>query len=105
MAGGRYKNGLDCTIKVVREEGVRGLYRGLSASYLGVGESTLHWVLYEQMKMRLKKHQGGLVQDYKQKSPWNQVVDLGGRIGAAGGSKLIAVLLAYPHEVSFPAFC
>jgi solute carrier family 25 protein 33/36 len=43
MAGRRYKNGLVCLIQVVRQEGVRGLYRGLSASYLGVTEIILHW--------------------------------------------------------------
>lgn len=57
MAAKRYKNSLDCTLQVTRQEGIRGLYRGLSASYLGVTESTLQWVLYEQMKMRLAKEE------------------------------------------------
>jgi solute carrier family 25, member 33/36 len=42
MAGRSYKNGLDYMIQVLRREGVRGLYRGLSVSYLGITESTLH---------------------------------------------------------------
>ena len=41
----QYKNALDCTMQTIRKEGIRGLYRGLSASYLGVTESTLQWVL------------------------------------------------------------
>ena len=55
MAAKRYKKSLDCTLQVIRQEGIRGLYRGLSASYLGVTESTLQWILYSQMKMRLAR--------------------------------------------------
>jgi hypothetical protein len=102
MAGRRYKNGLDCMIQVVRQEGVRGLYRGLSASYLGVTESTLHWVLYEQMKTQLKKRQERFLSDGKPNSLCDQALDLGGRIGAAGSSKLFAIMVTYPHEVRHP---
>ena len=31
----RYKNSLDCVRKVYRAEGVKGFYRGLTASYVG----------------------------------------------------------------------
>jgi solute carrier family 25 protein 33/36 len=95
----RYKNAFDCMVQVVRQEGIKGLYRGLGASYLGVTESTLHWVLYEQMKMVLKKGPD------RNQTSWDQAIYLGGRIGAAGSSKLLAVLVTYPHEViilSFP---
>lgn len=30
-----YSNSLDCVMHIIREEGVRGLYKGMSASYLG----------------------------------------------------------------------
>ena len=43
----RYKNSLDCVRQLVRQEGIRGLYRGLTASYLGMAETVLHLVLYE----------------------------------------------------------
>ncbi|KAK7056183.1 Pyrimidine nucleotide transporter, mitochondrial [Paramarasmius palmivorus] len=36
--------------KIMREEGIRGFYKGLSASYLGVTEGTIQWVLYERLK-------------------------------------------------------
>jgi hypothetical protein len=70
---------------------ITGLYRGLGASCLGVTESTLHWVLYEQLKILLKKSP-----DTRQTS-WDRAIDVGGRIAAAGSSKLIAVLVTYPH--------
>ena len=43
--GRQYRNAWDCVLQTIRTEGVRGLYRGLSASYLGVSESTLQWML------------------------------------------------------------
>ncbi|MBE3047244.1 hypothetical protein IMZ48_32925, partial [Candidatus Bathyarchaeota archaeon] len=46
----RYKNGVDCARRIVREEGVRRLFRGVSASYLRAVETTLDLVLYEQLK-------------------------------------------------------
>ncbi|KAH8586794.1 mitochondrial carrier domain-containing protein [Bisporella sp. PMI_857] len=92
--GRRYKNTFDCMTQVIRQEGIKGFYRGLSASYLGVTESALHWVLYEQMKILLKKST-----DRKKTSMWHQALELGGGIGAAGTSKFFAVVLTYPHEV------
>jgi solute carrier family 25, member 33/36 len=50
-AGGEYKSSLDCVSKVIRRERIKGLYRGLSAGCLGVLETTLHLVIYEQMKI------------------------------------------------------
>jgi len=38
-----------CVRRIMKEE-VRGFYKGLSASYLGVTETTIQWVLYEQLK-------------------------------------------------------
>lgn len=89
----QYKNAFDCMRQVVRQEGIKGLYRGLGASYLGVTESTLHRVLHEQMKIILKRGPD------RNQTFWDRATDLGGRIGAAGSSKLLAVLVAYPHEV------
>ncbi|KAK4041776.1 mitochondrial carrier domain-containing protein [Parachaetomium inaequale] len=58
-AARRYKNSLDCVRQVLRQEGVRGLYRGLSASYLGTAETALHLVLYEQLKLLSRRALGG----------------------------------------------
>lgn len=40
-------NAISTTLDIVRTEGFRGLYRGMSASYLGVSEGVIQWVLYE----------------------------------------------------------
>ncbi|RKP07006.1 mitochondrial carrier domain-containing protein, partial [Thamnocephalis sphaerospora] len=51
----QYRNSIDCVIQVLRTEGIRGLYRGLSASYLGVTEGTLQWVTYEHLKTIIRQ--------------------------------------------------
>ncbi|KAI9038590.1 putative mitochondrial carrier protein (Rim2) [Aspergillus affinis] len=90
----RYKSSYDCVKQVVKQEGLRGLYRGLAASYLGVIETTLHLASYERMKVMLANQ--NKLQNEKKNNELSQGLILS---GAAGLSKLIAVLIAYPHEV------
>ncbi|KAK5114637.1 hypothetical protein LTR62_002210 [Meristemomyces frigidus] len=97
--GRQYRNAVDCVVKTVRQEGVRGLYRGLSASYLGVSESTLQWVLYEQAKSSLRKRQVDLDRSGRTPTIMDRVVQYTGQLTAAGGAKFFAALITYPHEV------
>ncbi|OAX36312.1 mitochondrial carrier protein RIM2 [Rhizopogon vinicolor AM-OR11-026] len=69
--------------KIFRDEGIKGFYKGLSASYLGVTEGTIQWVLYE----RLKRLSVGTD------------VEWVGMLGSAGAAKCVASLITYPHEV------
>ncbi|KAK2064905.1 mitochondrial carrier [Colletotrichum caudatum] len=96
----QYRNSVDCIGQVLRTEGFKGLYKGMSASYLGVAESTLQWVLYEQIKNRLAAREERIVASGREKNFWDQTVDWMGNAGAAGGAKLVAAILAYPHEVA-----
>lgn len=50
-----YKNSLDCFMQVAKKEGVKGLYRGLSASLIGMSESTFQFVMYEYFKQTALK--------------------------------------------------
>jgi solute carrier family 25 protein 33/36 len=75
-------------MKIMREEGVKGFYKGLSASYLGVTEGTIQWVLYERLKKMTAGGGGGGVQEWV------------GMLGSAGTAKFVASLITYPHEVS-----
>ena len=95
----QYRNSFDCVRQTIRAEGIRGLYRGLSASYLGVSESTLQWVLYEQMKLYLSNRQKRLVASGRDPSIWDQTVDWSGKLCAAGSAKFFAAVVTYPHEV------
>lgn len=76
-----------CVNHILRTEGFFGLYKGLSASYLGVSEGIIQWTLYEQLKRLAKRGEGG---------PLEWV----GMLGAAGAAKTVASLITYPHEVS-----
>ncbi|KAF9125615.1 hypothetical protein BGW39_007272 [Mortierella sp. 14UC] len=95
----QYKNSLDCLVKILRSEGIRGMYRGLSASYLGVAEGTIQWVIYEQLKTTLAER--------RKLNPSTQGYVVGGKdieewahyLGAAGTAKFIASAITYPHEV------
>lgn len=99
QGGRQYKNALDCTMQTIRQEGIRGLYKGLTASYLGVSESTMQWVLYEQMKLGLANRQQRLEASGREPSVWDKTVQWTGGVGAAGFAKFIATILTYPHEV------
>lgn len=95
----RYRNALDCTMQTLRHEGIRGLYRGLGASYLGVSESTLQWVLYEQMKASLSRREMRLQASGREKNAWDMTLDWTGKAGSAGAAKFLAAIITYPHEV------
>jgi len=75
--------------------GVAGFYRGLKASYWGLTEGALQFLLYEQAKTRLAAMQ----------APTGQSEDVGKKglaissLAAAAGSKMLASLATYPHEV------
>lgn len=82
-----YRSSLHCLQSIIKTEGFKALYKGLGASYLGVIESTMQWVIYEHLKHRL----------HARNSTVNPIwLDF---FGAAATAKLIAALIAYPHEV------
>jgi solute carrier family 25, member 33/36 len=84
-----YINSWECIKDVVRVDGVRGLYKGLSASYLGVTEGTIQWTLYERLKRLTRNTEGK-----------GGAVEWMGMLGSAGMAKCVASLITYPHEVS-----
>ncbi|KDN46152.1 mitochondrial carrier [Tilletiaria anomala UBC 951] len=88
-------------VQIVRNEGIHGLYKGMSASYLGVAEGTIQWALYEQLKA-WDRRQGASLSAEGSKADSNAARErqsLTGTISAAGTAKLIASLITYPHEV------
>jgi solute carrier family 25 protein 33/36 len=95
----QYKNSWDCIMKVVRQEGIVGLYRGLSASYLGVVESSLQWVLYEQMKGFIRRREQHRIDRGVVSTKWDAFLEWSATSGAAGAAKFMASLMTYPHEV------
>ncbi|XP_012938953.1 solute carrier family 25 member 36 [Aplysia californica] len=43
----------ECIRRIYKQSGVRGFYKGISASYFGVSETVIHLVIYEAIKARL----------------------------------------------------
>lgn len=94
-----YKNSIDCFQKIWRREGVRALYRGLSASFLGSSESSMQWVLYEQMRRFIKTRQDERLRRGHGHTAYEKFMDWFATSGAAGAAKFMASLITYPHEV------
>ncbi|XP_077201857.1 solute carrier family 25 member 36-A-like [Paroedura picta] len=89
-------NALQCAMRVYHTEGLRGLYRGISASYAGVSETVIHFVIYEALKQQLRENR--LFWSPSFLFPPNSQ-DFFGLMGAAAISKTCASCIAYPHEV------
>ncbi|XP_033104649.1 solute carrier family 25 member 36-like isoform X2 [Anneissia japonica] len=77
---------------VYQKEGVRGFYRGVTASYAGISETAIHFMIYEQIKLWLRDGKT----DYDNKT----LKDFLSFMGAAAISKSSASVIAYPHEVA-----
>ena len=79
--------GVVSTVKqIAREEGIRGFYNGLSASYHGITEGTIQWVPYEHLKCLTAPAEG-------RGEEW------AGILGPVGTAKCVASLITYPREV------
>ncbi|KAM6439271.1 solute carrier family 25 member 33-like isoform 1-T1 [Rhynochetos jubatus] len=89
-------NALQCAVRVYHAEGLRGFYRGVTASYAGVSETIIHFVIYEALKQQLRNGRHSLSPPLTL-SPNSH--DFFGLMGAAAISKTCASCIAYPHEV------
>eukprot|EP00795_Rhopilema_esculentum_P000560 gene560-10247_t len=83
----------DCIARTYQTEGIRGFYRGLLISYVGIAETSIHFLLYEQMKAYLRPC--GTDADENGKC----LGDFAQFMVAASLSKIISCTSMYPHEV------
>ncbi|XP_032823979.2 solute carrier family 25 member 36-like [Petromyzon marinus] len=79
--GERGTTALQCVRKVYRTEGFRGFYRGMTASYAGISETIVHFVLYESLKRRLLEARG------RKSGRRDSAAATGGGPGAEGPSR------------------
>ncbi|CAF0886279.1 unnamed protein product [Rotaria sordida] len=86
---------LDVVRNIYRQSGFRGFYKGISASYMGVSETIVHFVIYEQLKAQLQLMQA----NQNRTSDEPDLFDFFSYLGAAACSKSCASTLCYPHEV------
>lgn len=99
-----YRGYRDAMIRIFKEEGVAGFFKGLTASYWGVTEGALHFVVYERLKARLVAENRRKIArgDYLRGTappPDPERLTSVQYLTAAAISKLIASAATYPHEV------
>lgn len=90
----QFKNYLEVVDTILKEEGPAGLWKGLTASYIGCFEGAIQWVVYERIKtaavlMSKVDEQTG------KREPLSPLVIF----FQASVAKGIAICATYPHEV------
>uniref|UniRef100_A0A803U1C7 Solute carrier family 25 member 33 n=1 Tax=Anolis carolinensis TaxID=28377 RepID=A0A803U1C7_ANOCA len=96
VRGSKQMNTLQCARYVYRTEGIRGFYRGLTASYAGISETIICFAIYE----RLKKYVSDVpLGPSLPNGPERTSTNFFGLMVAAAVSKGCASCIAYPHEV------
>ncbi|XP_055022972.1 solute carrier family 25 member 36-A [Boleophthalmus pectinirostris] len=90
-------NAFECVRRVYQADGLRGFYRGMSASYAGISETVIHFVIYESIKRKLLEAKAQPMDEDEDAS--KDASDFVGMMLAAATSKTCATTLAYPHEV------
>ncbi|XP_015216460.2 solute carrier family 25 member 36-A [Lepisosteus oculatus] len=96
--GERRMSAFECIRKVYQSDGIRGFYRGMSASYAGISETVIHFVIYESIKRKLLQSKTASNMDDEDESV-KDASDFVGLMLAAATSKTCATSIAYPHEV------
>ncbi|XP_071668546.1 solute carrier family 25 member 36 isoform X1 [Patagioenas fasciata] len=96
--GERRMSAFECVRKVYRSDGIKGFYRGMSASYAGISETVIHFVIYESIKRKLLEYKTASAMDNEDEAA-KEASDFVGMMMAAATSKTCATSIAYPHEV------
>ncbi|XP_073961783.1 replication in mitochondria 2 isoform X2 [Choristoneura fumiferana] len=93
---GQNVTAVQCIKRIYTKMGIKGFYKGITASYMGISETVVHFVLYEGVKARLMaaRTADGIPPD--QRSP----KDFLEFMAAGAFSKTVASCIAYPHEVA-----
>lgn len=85
---------LKCIKSLYQESGFAGFYKGITASYVGISETIIHFVIYEFLKSKLQERSDRFIingNDNKNASHFLQFM-IAGAI-----SKTFASVVAYPH--------
>lgn len=94
--GERRMNAFECVRRVYQMDGLRGFYRGMSASYAGISETVIHFVIYESIKRKLLESKVRASMD-EDEEVVKDASDFVGMMLAAATSKTCATSIAYPH--------
>ncbi|RWS31261.1 Solute carrier family 25 member 36-like protein [Leptotrombidium deliense] len=86
-----------CIQTIYKQKGILGFYKGITASYFGISETMIHFVIYEFIKTKLKQRR--LQQNDIDATQTNGYHFLQFMVAGAI-SKTCASVIAYPHEVA-----
>lgn len=93
-----YKGYRDVITTIFREEGVKGFYKGIQASYWGCAEGAAQFILYEQLKTRQLKRLN--TERAARGLPPTTELSHMTLFWSAAFSKMFASVFTYPHEVA-----
>ncbi|XP_052867568.1 mitochondrial carrier protein Rim2 [Anopheles cruzii] len=90
-----------CVKQIYESQGVRGFYKGITASYVGISETVIHFVIYEALKKKLLELRESSPARYGDGPEGGKTSrDFLEFMLAGATSKTIASIVAYPHEVA-----
>ncbi|CAD5218888.1 unnamed protein product [Bursaphelenchus okinawaensis] len=78
----------NCLKKIYKTEGIKGFYKGVTASYMGISETIIQFVLYEHFRSIID----GI--EFSQEN-----TRFANFMLAGAGAKFCACVMTYPHEV------
>jgi solute carrier family 25 protein 33/36 len=91
------KTAWNCIRSIYRQSGLIGFYKGITASYFGISETIIHFVIYEFIKAKLKEMQ---IRRLRNQSEQTNNLYFFQYMAAGAISKSFASILAYPHGLS-----
>ena len=91
-----YTGYFDAISTIAKEEGVKGFYKGIAASYWGCAEGAMQFIIYEQLKTRLLDRQNEQLAE--QGLPETDHLPKLTYFLSAAGAKMCASIATYPHE-------
>ncbi|CAB4057491.1 SLC25A33_36 [Lepeophtheirus salmonis] len=94
-AGNSYGRIRKCVAQIYHKHGLVGFWKGVTASYWGISETAIHFVIYEYLKTKCLSRQNHSRTDNKK-----SLADFAGFMVCGACSKTFATVVAYPHEVA-----
>lgn len=88
-----------CIKQVYKSNGILGFYKGITASYFGVAETVIHFVIYEAVKAKLLAYSNNDLENTDNDQTYYKISDFFKFMLAGAISKTCATCIAYPHEV------
>jgi solute carrier family 25, member 33/36 len=96
-----YRGYGDVVWSIYKQEGIKGFYKGIQASYWGCAEGAVQFLIYEQLKTRLlRRKRNQLIANGQGSSISTIDLSLSTYFWSAALSKMLASICTYPHEVA-----